>query len=179
MATLPPRRDLRLEALSDIVNHKKFIHSHCYRADEILMLLRVASDLGIRVWSLQHVLEGYKIAPEIVSHGASCSTFSDWWAYKVEAFDATPYNAALLKEAGANIVIKSDDRELIRHLYLEAAKTVRYGNMHPDDALQTITRNPARELGLDDRIGTIEVGKDADLAIFNGHPLNAFSRCGK
>jgi imidazolonepropionase-like amidohydrolase len=174
---LPPRRDLRLEALADIVNHQKFIHSHCYRSDEILMLLRVTSDLGIRVWSLQHVLEGYKVAPEIVAHGASCSTFADWWAYKVEAFDAIPHNAALLKEAGANIVIKSDDRELVRHLYLEAAKTVRYGNMHPDHALQTITRNSARELGLDDRMGTIEVGKDADLAIFSGHPLNAFSRC--
>lgn len=174
---LPPRRDLRLEALADIVNHQKFIHSHCYRSDEILMLLRVASDLGIRVWSLQHVLEGYKVAPEIVAHGASCSTFADWWAYKVEAFDAIPHNAALLKEAGANVVIKSDDRELVRHLYHEAAKTVRYGNMHPDHALQTITRNAARELGLDDRMGTIEVGKDADLAIFNGHPLNAFSRC--
>ncbi|MBT6154910.1 MAG: amidohydrolase family protein, partial [Planctomycetaceae bacterium] len=158
---LPPRRDLRLEALSDIVNHRKFIHSHCYRSDEILMLLRVTSDLGIRVWSLQHVLEGYKVAPEIVAHGASCSTFADWWAYKVEAFDAIPHNAALLKEAGANIVIKSDDRELVRHLYLEAAKTVRYGNMHPDHALQTITRNSARELGLNDRMGTIEVGKDA------------------
>jgi len=174
---LPPRRDLRLEALADIVNHKKFIHSHCYRADEILMLLRVASNLGIRVWSLQHVLEGYKIAPEIVEHGASCSTFADWWAYKVEAYDATPYNAALLKEAGANIVIKSDDWELIRHLYLEAAKTVRYGNMSPDHALQTITLNSARELGLNDRIGSIEVGKEADLAVFSGHPLNAFSRC--
>ncbi|MCH8830557.1 MAG: amidohydrolase family protein, partial [Planctomycetes bacterium] len=174
---LPPRRDLRLEALADIVNHEKFIHSHCYRADEILMLLRVASDFGIRVWSLQHVLEGYKIAPEILAHGASCSTFADWWAYKVEAYDAIPHNAALLQEAGVNIVIKSDDRELMRHLYLEAAKTVRYGGMRPDHALQTITLNPARELGLDKRIGSIEVGKDADVAIFNGHPLNAFSRC--
>ncbi len=174
---LPPRRDLRLEVLADILNHEKFIHAHCYRADEILMLLRVASNLGIRVWSLQHVLEGYKVAPEIVAHGASCSTFADWWAYKVEAYDATPYNAALLKEAGANVVIKSDNPELMRHLYLEAAKTVRYGNMHPEEALQTITRNAARELGLDKRMGSIEIGKDADLAIFSGHPLNAFSRC--
>jgi len=174
---LPPRRDLRLETLAKIVDHEVFIHSHCYRADEILMLLRVASNLGIRVWSLQHVLEGYKVAPEIVEHGASCSTFSDWWAYKVEAYDATPYNAALLKEAGANVVIKSDDRELIRHLYSEAAKTVRYGNMHPDHALQTITLNAARELGISDRVGSIEIGKDADLALFSGHPLNAFSRC--
>jgi imidazolonepropionase-like amidohydrolase len=176
-ALLPPRRDLRLEALADIVDHQKFIHSHCYRADEILMLLRVTSDLGIRVWSLQHVLEGYKVAPEIVAHGASCSTFSDWWAYKVEAFDATPYNAALLHEAGANTVIKSDDAELIRHLYLEAAKTVRYGGVAPDAAVRMITLNSARELGLDARLGSIEVGKDADLALFSGHPLSAFSRC--
>ncbi len=174
---LPPRRDLRLEALADIVNHEKFIHSHCYRADEILMLLRVASNLGIRVWSLQHVLEGYKVAPEILAHGASCSTFSDWWAYKIEAFDAVPHNAALLNEAGVNTVIKSDDWELIRHLYLEAAKTVRYGDMTFNQALRTITINPARELGLDQKIGSIEIGKDADFAIFNGHPLNAYSRC--
>ena len=174
---LPPRRDLRLEALADILDHQKFIHSHCYRADEILMLLRVAENHGVRVWSLQHVLEGYKVAPEIVKHGASCSTFADWWTYKIEAYDATPQNAALLHEAGANTVIKSDDWELIRHLYLEAAKTVRYGNMPPDAALQTITLNSAKELGLSDRIGSIEVGKQADLAIFNGHPLNAFSRC--
>lgn len=174
---LPPRRDLRLEALAGIVNGEKFIHSHCYRADEILMLLRVAENHGIRVWSLQHVLEGYKVAPEIVKHGASCSTFADWWAYKVEAFDAIPHNAALLHEAGANAVIKSDDWELIRHLYLEAAKTVRYGNMPPDVALRTITLHPAKELGLSDRLGSIEVGKQADLAIFSGHPLNAFSRC--
>jgi imidazolonepropionase-like amidohydrolase len=174
---LPPRRDLRLDALVGILNGEKFIHSHCYRADEILMLLRVAENHGIRVWSLQHVLEGYKVAPEIVKHGASCSTFADWWAYKVEAFDAIPQNAALLHEAGANAVIKSDDWELIRHLYLEAAKTVRYGNMPPDVALRTITLNPARELGLSDRLGSLEVGKQADVAIFSGHPLNAFSRC--
>ncbi len=174
---LPPRRDLRLEALADLVNHKKFIHSHCYRSDEILMLLRVASSLGIRVWSLQHVLEGYKIAPEIAAHGASCSTFADWWAYKVEAYDATPYNAALLQEAGADVVIKSDDRELIRHLYQEAAKPIRYGNMPSELALSTITHNAARQLGLQDRIGSIAPGKDADLAIFNAHPLNSFARC--
>ena len=176
-ALLPPRRDLRLEALADIIDHQKFIHSHCYRADEILMLLRVAGDLGIRVWSLQHVLEGYKVAPEIAAHGASCSTFADWWAYKVEAFDAIPWNAALLSEAGANVVLKSDDAELIRHLYLEAAKMLRYGNVSPEAALRMITLNSARELGLDQRLGSIEGGKDADLAIFSGHPLNAFSKC--
>ncbi|MSR58247.1 MAG: amidohydrolase [Planctomycetaceae bacterium] len=174
---LAPRRDLRLEALADILDHQKFIHSHCYRADEILMLLRVASGFGVRVWSLQHVLEGYKIAPEITAHGASCSTFADWWAYKVEAFDATPYNAALLAEAGANVVLKSDDAELMRHLYQDAAKMIRYGSVAPDAALRMITLNSARELGLENRMGSIEVGKDGDLAVFNGHPLNAFSRC--
>ena len=173
---LPPRRDLRLEALADILAGRKFIHSHSYRADEILMLMRVAESFGVRVASLQHVLEGYKIAPEIAAHGASASTFSDWWAYKVEAYDATPYNAAILNEAGVNTVIKSDDWELIRHLYFEAAKPVRYGGVSPDDAIAFVTLNPARELGLADRLGSIEVGKDADLAIYNAHPLNSFTR---
>ena len=174
---MPPRRDLRLEAIAGILDHQIFIHSHCYRADEILMLLRVTSNVGVRVWSLQHVLEGFKVAPEIVAHGASCSTFSDWWAYKVEAYDATPYNLALLQEAGANVVIKSDDAELIRHMYVEAAKAVRYGGLSPEAALRTITLNSAKELGIADRVGSIDVGKDADLAIFSGHPLSALSRC--
>lgn len=174
---LPPRRDLRLDALADIIEHQKFIHSHCYRADEILMLLRVTSSLGIRVWSLQHVLEGYKIAPEIAAHGASCSTFGDWWAYKIEAFDATPYNAALLHEAGVNVVLKSDDAELMRHLYIEAAKMIRYGNVSPETAWRMVTLNAARELGLADRMGSLEVGKDGDMVIYSGHPLSIFSRC--
>ena len=177
--TLPPRRDLRLEALADLLAGRKFIHSHCYRADEILMLMRVADSFGMTVKSLQHVLEGYKIAPEIAAHGASASTFSDWWAYKVEAYDATPYNAAILNEAGVNTVIKSDDWELIRHLYFEAAKPVRYGNVDPADAVSFVTLNAARELGVEDRLGSIEVGKDADLAIYNAHPLNSFTRVEK
>jgi imidazolonepropionase-like amidohydrolase len=176
-AGLSPRCDLRLEALAGILDQEIFVHSHCYRADEILMLLRVANQHGLRVWSLQHVLEGYKVAPEIVAHGASCSTFADWWAYKVEAYDATPQNAALLHEAGANVVIKSDDHELIRHLPLEAAKTIRYGSMPPDAALKTVTLNSARELGLADRLGSLEVGKQADLGIFNGNPLSPYARC--
>ncbi len=174
---LPPRRDLRLEALTAILNQEMFIHSHCYRSDEILMLLRVADYHGIRVRSLQHVLEGYKVAPEIVAHGASCSTFADWWAYKVEAIDAVPQNAALLHAAGANAVIKSDNDELMRHLNQEASKSVRYANLSPDVALSFVTINPAKELGIDDRVGSIEVGKQADLALFNAHPLNTFARC--
>jgi imidazolonepropionase-like amidohydrolase len=172
-----PRRDLRLEALVDILDGKMLVHSHCYRADEILMLLRVADRFGFKVKSLQHVLEGYKIAAEIAAHGASCSTFSDWWAYKIEAFDAVPWNAALLHEAGADVCMKSDSNELMRHLYQEAAKARKYGNVAEDDCLKMITLNAARQLGLDKRIGSIEVGKDADLAIFNAHPLDSFARC--
>lgn len=174
---LAPRRDLRLERLVAILNRETLIHSHCYRADEILMLLRTADSLGFRIQSLQHVLEGYKIAPEILKHGASCSTFADWWAYKVEAYDATPYNASLLTEAGVSTVIKSDNAELMRHLNFEAAKSLKYGNMPADAALRMVTINAARELGLDKKIGSLEVGKDGDLAIFTSHPFNTFSKC--
>jgi imidazolonepropionase-like amidohydrolase len=172
-----PRRDLRLEALSDVLAGDLRVHSHCYRSDEILMLLRVAERFGVKVKSLQHVLEGYKVAPEIASHGASVSLFSDWWAYKIEAFDAIPYGARLLRDAGVNVCLKSDDNELMRHLNQEAAKMVKYCGFTPEEALHTITLNPAKQLGLDKRMGTIEVGKDADLAIFNGHPLNSYARC--
>ncbi|MGP0066006.1 MAG: amidohydrolase family protein [Isosphaeraceae bacterium] len=173
----PPRVDLRLEALAGILDGSIRIHSHCYRSDEILMLLNVAQKYGVRVQSLQHVLEGYKVASEIAAHGASASTFSDWWAYKIEAYDAIPYNAAILTEAGANVCIKSDDAELMRHLNLEAAKMVKYGGVTEAQALAMITINPARELGLEDRLGSIEVGKDADIVLFNAHPFDAFSRC--
>ena len=172
-----PRRDLRLEALAGMLDGSIKIHSHCYRNDEILMLLRTTARYGIRVQSLQHVLEGYKVAAEIAAHGASASTFSDWWAYKIEAFDAIPHNAALMNQAGVSVVIKSDSEELIRHLYLEAAKMVKYGNVPEDQALAMITINAARELGLDRRLGSIEVGKDADIAIFNAHPFDGFARC--
>lgn len=171
-----PRRDLRLEALADILRGDLRVHCHCYRADEILMLLRVADRFGFKIRSLQHVLEGYKIAPEIAAHGASCSLFSDWWAYKIESYDAIPYAAALLHEAGATVCLKSDSNELVRHLYQEAAKLVKYGGLSEEEALRAITLNPAKQLGLDGRLGSIEVGKDADLAIFNGHPLNSFAR---
>ena len=175
---MPPfRRDLRLEALARILDGSIKIHSHCYRSDEILMLLRLAERFGVRVQSLQHVLEGYKVAAEIAEHGASASTFSDWWAYKIEAYDAIPYNAALLTEAGARVCIKSDSEELVRHLYLEAAKMVRYGSVPEAKALEMITLNPALELGLDHRMGSLEVGKDADIALFNAHPFDSFARC--
>ncbi|HZY89289.1 MAG TPA: amidohydrolase family protein, partial [Gemmataceae bacterium] len=175
-AAAEPRRDLRLEALADVLRGDVKVHCHCYRADEILMLLRVADRFGFKVQSLQHVLEGYKIAPEIAAHGASCSPFSDWWAYKLEAYDAIPFNAALLTEAGVNVCLKSDSNELMRHLYQEAAKVVKYGGMSEEEALKTITLNGAKQLGLDKRTGSIEEGKDGDFAVFNGHPLNSYSR---
>ena len=172
-----PRVDLRLEALAGILDGSIKIHSHCYRSDEILMLLRAAQRHGVRVQSLQHVLEGYKVAAEIAAHGASTSTFSDWWAYKIEAYDAIPYNAALLTEAGASVCIKSDDAELMRHLNLEAAKMVKYGAVSEAQALAMITINAARQLGLESKLGSIDVGKDADIVLFNAHPFDAFSRC--
>jgi imidazolonepropionase-like amidohydrolase len=173
----PPRRDLRLEALARVLEGEIGVHCHCYRADEILMLLGVADRFGIGIRSLQHGLEAYKIAPEVARHKCSVSTFSDWWAYKWEAYDATPYNAALLREAGVPVCLKSDSPNVVRTMYLEAAKLLRYGDFTPDAALETITIIPARQLRLDARIGSIEVGKDADLAMFNGHPLNTYARC--
>ncbi len=171
-----PRRDLRLEALAEVLSGEVKVHCHCYRADEILMLLRVADRFGIKIASLQHVLEGYKVAAEIAKHGCSVSPFSDWWAYKWEAADAIPFTAALMHEAGALVCLKSDSNELMRHMYQEAAKLIKYGGMSEIEALKTITLNGAKQLGIDKRLGTIEVGKDADLAVFNGHPLNAYSR---
>ncbi|WP_337176514.1 amidohydrolase family protein [Paludisphaera sp.] len=173
----PPRRDFRLEALQAILDGSIKIHSHCYRADEILMLLRLAERYGVRVQSLQHVLEGYKVAAEIAAHGAHASTFSDWWAYKIEAYDAIPFNAMLMTRAGVSASIKSDSDELIRHLYHEAAKMVKFGGATEEQALAFVTINPAKELGREDRVGSLEVGKDGDVALFNGHPLDAFSRC--
>lgn len=172
----PPRRDLRLDVLSGILRGDVHVHSHCYRADEILMLLRTAEGFGFRVRTLQHVLEGYKIAHEIAQHGAGTSTFSDWWSYKVEAYDAIPQNAALLDEAGVVSTINSDSDELIRHLYHEAAKSVRYAGLDPVRALRLATLNSAIQLGIDERVGSIEVGKDADLVLLNADPLSVYAR---
>lgn len=173
----PPRRDLRLEALSDVLAGKMFIHSHCYRSEEILRLLAVAEEYGVRVNTLHHVLEGYRIADEIARHGAGGSTFANDWAYKVEAYQAIPHNAALMTERGVNASLNSDSASTIRYMNQEAAKCVRWGSMSENEALKLITLHPAMQLGIEGRVGSLEVGKDGDVAIFNGHPLNTFSKC--
>jgi imidazolonepropionase-like amidohydrolase len=176
-STPPPRRDLRLEALVGILDGEIGVHSHCYQSDEMLMLMRVAEDFGFRVATLQHVLEGYKIASEIAAHGAGGSTFVDWWGYKFEAYDATPYCAALMTEGGVLMSVNSDSDEHLRRLYLEAAKTVKYGGVSEEAALRMVTLNPAIQLGIDDRVGSIDVGKDADFALFSRHPFDVRTRC--
>lgn len=173
---IPPRRDLELDALVEILEGKRLVHAHCYRADEILALLRLAEELGFRVQTLQHVLEGYKVAKEIAAHGAGASTFSDWWAYKVEAYDAIPYNAAIMTRKGVLVSINSDSAEEIRHLNQEAAKTMKWGGLTEDEALRLVTLNPAKQLKIDNRVGSIETGKDADLVIWDGPPLSVFSK---
>jgi imidazolonepropionase-like amidohydrolase len=172
---IAPRRDLQLDALVEIMQGKRFVHSHCYREDEILMILDLAKEFGFRVKTLQHVLEGYKVAKEIAEHGAGGSTFSDWWGYKLEAFDAIPYNAALMTQKGVLTTINSDSDEHARRLYLEAAKTMKYGGLSEEQALRQVTLNAAIQLGIDKRTGSIDVGKDADLAIFSAHPFSVYT----
>ena len=172
---IPPRRDLRLEPLVEVLEGRRYVHSHCYREDEILMLLRVAKEFGFKVRTFQHVLEGYKVADELAAAGAGASTFSDWWAYKVEAYDAIPYNAALMTRRGVVVSINSDDAEEATHLNQEAAKSMKYGGLSHDEALKLVTLNPAMQLGIDKRAGTIDVGKDADLVIYNRDPLSAYA----
>lgn len=173
---VPPRRDLQLDALVEILQGRRLVHCHAYRSDEMLMMLRVAHDFGFRVASFEHGLEGYKIADELAAAGTGVSTFADFWAYKLEAWDAIPENAALMAQRGVVVSINSDDDERARRLYQEAAKTIHYGGASEDEALRMITLNPARQLGVADRVGSIDVGKDADLAIFNGHPFAPGSR---
>lgn len=173
---MPPRKDLKLEAMADVLRGKIDIHSHCYRTDEIMMLIRLCEEFGIQVHTFQHTLEGYKVAPEIAKHGASASILPDWWSYKMEAYDAIPFNAAIMTRRGIVVSIHSDDNEAARRFYQEAGKMMKYGDLSEEEALRLITLNPAIQLRLDKRVGSIDVGKDADLVIFNGHPFSVYSR---
>ena len=174
---LPPRIDLELEALAEIVEGTRWIHCHSYRQDEILALIRTLDKHHIQIGTFQHILEGYKVAQEMAEHGAMASAFADWWAYKYEVKDATPYAGALMHRAGVNVSFNSDDSELARHLNQEAAKAVKYGGVSQEEALKFVTLNPAMQLRIDSHVGSIEIGKHADLVIWSGHPLSNLSRC--
>ncbi|MEK6325211.1 MAG: amidohydrolase family protein [Acidobacteriota bacterium] len=172
---IAPRRDLAMDALVEILQGTRMVHSHSYRDDEILMLLNLSDEMGFHVQTLQHVLEGYKVAKEMAAHKTGGSTFSDWWAYKLEAYDAIPYNAALMASRGVIVSLNSDSDELARRLYLEAAKVMKYGGVGEEEALRMVTLNPAIQLGIDKRVGSIDVGKDADLVIFSQHPFSVYT----
>lgn len=170
----PPTYNLRLETLADILAGKIIVHCHSYRADEIQMLLRVCKDFGVTRVVFQHTNEGFKVAPEIAAAGAMASVFSDWWQYKLEVYYSTAYNAAILTRNGVVTSINSDSPDLIRHLYHEAGKTQKYGGLSDEEALSLITINPAKQLGIDASTGSLEVGKDGDVAIFRNHPLSIY-----
>ncbi len=178
-STVPPRRDLQLETLVEILDSERFVHCHSYAQSEILMLMRLAEDLGFRIQTFTHILEGYKVAPEMAAHGAGASTFADWWAYKWEVRYAIPYNTVLMSEAGVTVAVNSDSLEMSRRLNQEAAKAVKYGGMSEIEALKLVTLNPAKLLHLDERMGSIRVGKDADLVLWSGHPLSIYARADK
>ncbi|MBL7979463.1 MAG: amidohydrolase family protein [Bacteroidetes Order II. Incertae sedis bacterium] len=171
----PPAYNLRSEVIADILKGNILIHAHSYRADEILMLMQVLKDYGVKKVTFQHANEAFKVAPELAAFGATASVFADWWAYKMEVYYSTAYNASILTKNGVRTSINSDSADFIRHLNLEAAKTQKYGGMSDDEALAMITINPAAQLGIEQRAGSIEVGKDADIAIFNAHPLSVYA----
>ena len=173
---LPFRRDLQLEALSEIVTNKRLIHCHSYRQDEVLAMLRVANEFKIRIGTLQHILEGYKVAGEIGRAGVGASSFADWWAYKVEAFDAIPDNAAMMHSQGVLTSINSDSPDLARRLNTEAAKTMKWGGLSADEALKLVTIYPAKQLRIEAKTGSLEAGKDADFVIWSANPLSNYAR---
>ncbi len=174
--TPKPRRDLRLETLVEIMNKQRFITCHSYQQGEINMLMRVADSAGFNINTFTHVLEGYKVADKLKAHGAGASTFSDWWAYKYEVIEAIPYNGAIMHAMGLTVAYNSDDAEMARRLNQEAAKAVKYGSVSEEEALKFVTLNPAKLLHIDDKVGSIKKGKDADVVIWNDHPLSIYSK---
>jgi imidazolonepropionase-like amidohydrolase len=171
----PPKRDLKLEALADIVQNKFLVQIHCYRADEFLTEMAIAHEFGYRIRAFHHALEVYKVADEVAANGVAMATWGDWWGYKHEAYDATPWDAVISMRKGVRVAIKSDSDDLTRRLNQEAAKTMRYGGATEDEALRMITINPAWIVGVDDRVGSLEPGKDADIVIWNVDPLSTYA----
>ncbi len=176
-SAVPPRRDLRLETLAEVMKGNIWIRCHAYRADEMLMMLRLAKEYGLKLIAFEHGLEGYKIVPELAAAGVGISTFADYWAYKVEAYDAIPYNAAMCLRGGVIVSLNSDSAERMRRMNLEAAKCIKYGGLTEDEALRLITLYPAMQMGVAHRTGSLEVGKDADIAVWDGHPFSVYSKC--
>ncbi|HVM89023.1 MAG TPA: amidohydrolase family protein [Puia sp.] len=170
------RRDLELDALAEILNHKRFITCHSYVQSEITDLIRVADRFGFKVNTFTHILEGYKVADKMKEHGSNASTFSDWWAYKMEVQDAIAYNASIMQRVGLNVCINSDDAEQARRLNQEAAKSVKYGGMSEEDAWKMVTLNPAKALHVSDRVGSIKAGKDADVVLWSDNPLSIYAK---
>ena len=172
----PPRRDLELEALVEILDKKRFITCHSYVQSEITGLIEVADRMGFTVNTFTHILEGYKVADKMLKHGSNASTFSDWWAYKVEVEDAIPYNAAIMHRVGLNVAINSDDAEMARRLNQEAAKTMKYGGLTAEEALKLVTLNPAKMLHVEDKVGSLKPGKDADVVVWSDNPLSIYAK---
>ncbi|MBT8243749.1 MAG: amidohydrolase family protein [Winogradskyella sp.] len=175
----PYRKDTEMEVLVEILNGERFISCHSYVQSEINMLMKVAEQFDFRVNTFTHILEGYKVADKMAEHGVGGSTFSDWWAYKYEVNDAIPYNAAIMHNAGVVTAINSDDAEMSRRLNQEAAKSVKYGGVNEEDAFKFVTLNPAKLLHLDDRVGSLKVGKDADVVLWSDHPLSIYAKAEK
>ncbi len=174
-----PRRDIELDALSEILSKKRFITCHSYVQSEINMLMHVADSFGFKVNTFTHILEGYKVADKMKAHGVAASTFSDWWAYKYEVIDAIPYNTAILAKSGITTAVNSDDAEMARRLNQEAAKSIKYGDLSEIEAWKTVTLNPAKMLHLDNRTGSIKAGKDADIVVWSDNPLSVYAKAEK
>ncbi len=173
---MAPRKDLELDALVEILNNKRFITCHSYVQSEINSAMEVANRMGYKYNTFTHILEGYKVADKMKAHGANASTFSDWWAYKMEVQDAIPYNAAIMHKVGLNVAINSDDAEMARRLNQEAAKIVKYGGVTEEEALKMVTLNPAKMLRVDDRVGSLKTGKDGDVVVWSDHPLSVYAK---
>ncbi len=173
----PVRVDLELEALSEVLQGKRWVHCHSYRQSEIVALMNTCERFGVRIGTLQHILEGYKVAEEMRKHEVMGSSFADWWAYKFEVYDAIPYSGALMHRAGVVVSFNSDDAEMGRRLNLEAAKAVKFGGVPPEEALKFVTANPARQLRIDEWVGTLEPGKQADIAVWSDNPLSVYAVC--
>ncbi|OGD26755.1 MAG: hypothetical protein A2Y56_00410 [Candidatus Aminicenantes bacterium RBG_13_63_10] len=174
---LPPRRDYRLEVIADMLQGKYLVRCHAYQSEEMLSIMKLCREYGLKLAAFEHGLEGYRIADELVGYRVGVTTFADFWAYKWEAYNTLPHSAALMAKRGVLTAMNSDDAERMRRLFHEAAKTIRFGGLSEEEALKTITLNPAKMLGVDDRVGALEAGKDADIAVFSRHPFDPYTIC--